>query len=76
MKRIVSCVRFIRPYQNLAIITSTILVSGLDEKGGQLDKVSEKAFVKTKEYVWRQTEDYVGVATKYHFAFSKGIEAR
>ena len=32
-------------------------------KGCQKNKDSEKTFVRTKEYVWRQNKDYVGRAT-------------
>ena len=34
-----------------------------NEKGWQQNKESEKAFVKTKECVWRQNKDYEGGAT-------------
>ena len=38
-------------------------LSGQNEKERQLNNESEKAFVKTKEYVWSQNKDYVGGAT-------------
>ena len=38
-------------------------LSGQNEKERQLNNESEKAFVKTKEYVWSKNKDYVGGAT-------------
>ena len=40
-----------------------LYLSGWNEKGRQQNNESEKAFVKTKEYVWHQNKDYVGGAT-------------
>ena len=40
-----------------------LYLSGWNEKDRQLNNESEKAFVKTKEYVWSQNKDYVGGAT-------------
>ena len=37
--------------------------SGRNESGTNKNNESEKAFEKTKEYVWRQNGDYVGGAT-------------
>ena len=38
-------------------------LSGQNESSANKNNESEKAFVKTKEYVWRQNKDYVGGAT-------------
>ena len=35
-------------------------LSGWYESGANKNNESEKAFVETKEYVWRQNKDYVG----------------
>ena len=39
-----------------------LYLSGLYERGTNKNNESEKAFAKTKEYVWRQNKDYVGGA--------------
>ena len=40
-----------------------LYLSGQNEKGRQQNNESEKAFVKTKEYVWPKNKDYVGGST-------------
>ena len=40
-----------------------VYLSGWNKKGGLLNDESKKAFVKTKEYVWRHNKDYVGGVT-------------
>ena len=46
------------PYLEVSIV-AILCVSGHNKK----DVNSEKAFVRTKEYVWRQNKGYVGGAT-------------
>ena len=38
-------------------MTHIMYLSGQNEKGLQQDDESEKAFAKTKEYVWHQNKD-------------------
>ena len=39
-------------------------LSGQNEKERQLNNESEKAFVKTKEYVWREYKEYKNKSKK------------
>ena len=47
----------------LKLNTCTYCVCLVTIKRVPIEHSSEKAFVKTKEYVWRQNKDYVGGAT-------------
>ena len=49
--------------ENKVILGPLMHLSGRNESGANKKNESEKAFLKTKEYIWCQNKDYVGGAT-------------
>ena len=55
----------------VATLLLLLYLSGQNKKRWQWNNESEKAFVKTKEYIWHQNKDYVGGAPLPNVLFAE-----